>query len=417
MLACAAAPATAFTGPRGAPPRGMRALRMTATSEPPPPTVVLTRARGDNTGLRKLLDDKMIATVELPCVEHYELTGDGGGASAADECTQGSCPDAVGLDALVDELNGSRAASRWAWVVLPSPTAAVTFVNAWSLAGKPSVVPRIAALGASGAAALDARSDGALSAEFVPSIATAAALGEELPLRAADEALAPRSKVADDGISPKDPGLEAKEWLDAGGLARARGDGDEAASDAAIGRPKVVIVTSQQGAGGDVALRLEARGFDTTCIACYASARAPAWDSAAKELVARQNAEGAGVSPLIVTFASPGAVAAWQQLSREAVGLTDAATAGDDAASEKTAPRVAACLGSKAAAAAREAGVRDVFYPLTPSLAGWADATSDALAFTVLGISNPRQANAITDRPALGKVWPIAHLSAETDSE
>ena len=42
------------------------------------------------------------------------------------------------------------------------------------------------------------------------------------------------------------------------------------------------------------------------------------WDSAAKELVARQNAEGAGVSPLIVTFASPGAVAAWQQLSREA---------------------------------------------------------------------------------------------------
>lgn len=118
-----------------------------------------------------------------------------------------------------------------------------------------------------------------------------------------------------------------------------------------------------------------------------------------------------------MTFASPGAVAAWQQLSREAVGLTDAATAGDDAASEKTAPRVAACLGSKAAAAAREAGVRDVFYPLTPSLAGWADATSDALAFTVLGISNPRQANAITDRPALGKVWPIAHLSAETDSE
>ena len=129
MLACAAAPATAFTGPRGAPPRGMRALRMTATSEPPPPTVVLTRARGDNTGLRKLLDDKMIATVELPCVEHYELTGDGGDASAADECTQGSCPDAVGLDALVDELNGSRAASRWAWVVLPSPTAAVTCVR------------------------------------------------------------------------------------------------------------------------------------------------------------------------------------------------------------------------------------------------------------------------------------------------
>ena len=27
--------------------------------------------------------------------------------------------------------------------------------------------------------------------------------------------------------------------------------------------------------------------------------------------------------------------------------------------------------------------MRDVFYPLTPSLAGWADATSDALAFTV----------------------------------
>jgi uroporphyrinogen-III synthase len=118
----------------------------------PEPAVVLTRARGENAGLTALLAADGIPSHELPCVETRPLE------------------DASALRDAVRVLTGDDL------LVITSRAGARAVASA--LGGAPCLAP-VAALGAATASACR---DAGLAVGFVPSVASGAALAEQLPL-------------------------------------------------------------------------------------------------------------------------------------------------------------------------------------------------------------------------------------------
>ncbi|EFN56503.1 hypothetical protein CHLNCDRAFT_34953 [Chlorella variabilis] len=119
--------------------------------------VVLTREQGKNGKLRRVLEGRGIACLELPMVE-----------TAAG-------PDRHLLPKVLAEQ-----AAHFDWVCITSPEAASVFLEGWRAAGRPPV--RLAVVGeGTGRVFEAAAADGAPQPEFVPSVANAEHFGPELP--------------------------------------------------------------------------------------------------------------------------------------------------------------------------------------------------------------------------------------------
>jgi len=117
-----------------------------------PPPVFLTREDGKNGKLRKLLDERGVASEELPCIAAEVLPG---------------------AETLCEVLT----TGGHGCIVLTSPEAATVFLDAWRKAGQPPLTP-LATVGAGTAAVIEAAG---LAASFVPSKATGKTLAAELP--------------------------------------------------------------------------------------------------------------------------------------------------------------------------------------------------------------------------------------------
>lgn len=112
----------------------------------------LTREDGKNGKLAKLLVERGVPHVELPCIAFERLEG-------------------------FESLREALATGGQGCVVLTSPEAATVFLDAWKTAGEPAAPP-LATVGAGTAAVL---TGAGLDAGFVPSKATGKTLATELP--------------------------------------------------------------------------------------------------------------------------------------------------------------------------------------------------------------------------------------------
>lgn len=118
------------------------------------PDVVLTREKGKNDKVRKLLEDRGIHCLEVPMVE----------------TEQG--PD-------FDQLPHVLQTETFDWVCITSPEAASVFIQGWKEAGKPNVT--IAVVGNGTGRVLEATREPTLQPQFTPSVANAEHFGPELP--------------------------------------------------------------------------------------------------------------------------------------------------------------------------------------------------------------------------------------------
>ncbi|KAI3513140.1 hypothetical protein L1887_20466 [Cichorium endivia] len=118
--------------------------------------VVVTRERGKNGKLMKALAAHGINCLELPLIQHKHL------------------PD-------VDRLSALLSATTFDWIIITSPEAALVFLDAWKVAGSPSV--KIAVVGDGTASIFDevTSSKQFIDVAFVPSKATGKVLASELP--------------------------------------------------------------------------------------------------------------------------------------------------------------------------------------------------------------------------------------------
>ena len=107
------------------------------------PKVILTREKGKNDPVRKLLEYQGVDCLELPLVE----TAPG--------------PDVDLLPQLLQE-------ETYDWVCITSPEAASVFVDGWRKADKPSV--RIAVVGKGTGRILEAMKEPQLVPSFTPSV-------------------------------------------------------------------------------------------------------------------------------------------------------------------------------------------------------------------------------------------------------
>eukprot|EP00960_Hanusia_phi_P000764 21130-Hanusia_phi.AAC.4 len=121
-----------------------------AVKNPKERFVALTRELGKNSKLEKVLSEKGIRTVELPCIAFEAGT------------------DAETLPKALQE--------EWEYVVVTSPEAASVFLDAWREAGEPSLP--VACVGAGTKQALQ---EGGIEPVFMPSKATGKTLADELP--------------------------------------------------------------------------------------------------------------------------------------------------------------------------------------------------------------------------------------------
>jgi uroporphyrinogen-III synthase len=147
------------------------------------PLVVLTREAENNASLRKLLEEKGVQSISLPCIAHAA---------------------AEGLSFLPGAIK-----EHWDYVVVTSPHAANVLIKVWQEMGTPTLT--VACVGKGTKAALVA---GGMEVEFVPSKASAAVLVAELPERlAAREGGCPlrilyptsalASSIIEDGLNEK----------------------------------------------------------------------------------------------------------------------------------------------------------------------------------------------------------------------
>lgn len=118
----------------------MRAVAINARVQP---KVILTREKGKNDPIRKLLECQGVDCLEMPLVE----TAPG--------------PDVDLLPQLLQE-------ESFDWVCITSPEAASVFVDGWEKAGKPSV--RIAVVGKGTGRVLEAMKEPDLVPSFAPSV-------------------------------------------------------------------------------------------------------------------------------------------------------------------------------------------------------------------------------------------------------
>lgn len=118
------------------------------------PDVVLTRERGKNDEVKRLLEDKGVHCLEIPMVE----------------TEQG--PD-------FDQLPHLLRSELFDWVCITSPEAASVFVQGWKDAGKPHV--NVAVVGKGTGKILKATNEPMIQPKFTPSVANAEHFGPELP--------------------------------------------------------------------------------------------------------------------------------------------------------------------------------------------------------------------------------------------
>ena len=148
------------------------------------PSVFLTREAGNNGKLERLLKARNVPTEELPCIAFERLAG-------------------------YDKLCGMLSDGLHDWIVLTSPEAAATFIDAWRESGEPS----LAQLAAVGAGTEKILGEVGLNASFVPSKATGKTLAAELPAKdggAAGLVLYPASALA---ATTVEVGLQARGFL------------------------------------------------------------------------------------------------------------------------------------------------------------------------------------------------------------
>ncbi|KAL9143733.1 hypothetical protein ABFS82_14G253500 [Erythranthe guttata] len=121
------------------------------------PKVVVTRERGKNGTLINALETRGIDCLELPLIEHNQL------------------PD-------FHKLSSILSSTSFDWIIITSPEAGVTFLDAWNAAGTPKV--RVGVVGAGTASIFEKivpSSKQSLNVAFVPSKATGTVLAAELP--------------------------------------------------------------------------------------------------------------------------------------------------------------------------------------------------------------------------------------------
>ncbi|CAH9111236.1 unnamed protein product [Cuscuta epithymum] len=128
-----------------------------SVSSPELPKVVVTRERGKNGKLIKALEMHGIDSLELPLIQHTNLSD---------------------LDTLPSVLKQNN----FDWIVITSPEAGLVFLDAWKVAGTPNV--RVAVIGVGTASIFDKvtrSSKQYLNVAFAPSQATGRVLAAELP--------------------------------------------------------------------------------------------------------------------------------------------------------------------------------------------------------------------------------------------
>ena len=137
--------------------------------------VALTRERGSNAKLQRLLEKEGIECVEIPCIAFSP---------------------GQDLGRLVKEMLENDV------VVISSPHAASVFVDCWNQSGKPKV--RVSAVGKGTSKPLQ---DAGITPFFEPSDATALTLSAELPDSFGKRVLYPTSAIADNTMQK---GLEQR---------------------------------------------------------------------------------------------------------------------------------------------------------------------------------------------------------------
>ncbi len=140
--------------------------------------VALTRELGKNEKL-KLLLDKDVETIELPCI----MFGDGS--------------DLIRLEAEI-KLHDI--------IVITSPQSAKIFINKWIEIGKPNNIKVVTVGKGTSKPLLDA----GINVVFEPSDSTAVTLAKELPLNLGNSVLYPTSNLADNKLQE---GLEARGFM------------------------------------------------------------------------------------------------------------------------------------------------------------------------------------------------------------
>ena len=118
-------------------------LRAVALSSKVQPKVILTREKGKNDPVKKMLEFQGVDCLEMPLVET-----------------------AQGAD--VDLLPQLLQEESFDWVCITSPEAASVFVQGWRKAGKPSV--RIGVVGKGTGRILEAMKEPDLVPSFTPSV-------------------------------------------------------------------------------------------------------------------------------------------------------------------------------------------------------------------------------------------------------
>ncbi|XP_059279272.1 uroporphyrinogen-III synthase, chloroplastic isoform X2 [Lycium ferocissimum] len=127
------------------------------------PKVVVTRERGKNSKLIDALARHGIDSLELPLIQHMHL------------------PD-------LDRLTSILSETSYDWIIITSPEAGKVFLDAWKVAGTPSV--RLGVVGSGTASIFDEAvhsSKQYLDVAFAPSKATGKVLALELPKNGNDK--------------------------------------------------------------------------------------------------------------------------------------------------------------------------------------------------------------------------------------
>lgn len=132
---------------------------------------MLTRERGKNGKLQKVLESRGITCLEMPLIE----TAPG--------------PDRA-------KLHNALQHQQFDWICITSPEAASVFAEGWKEARKPPV--RVAVVGEGTGKVLLAMNEDALIPQFIPSVANAEHFGPELPflLNGTNRVLYPASNKA-----------------------------------------------------------------------------------------------------------------------------------------------------------------------------------------------------------------------------
>ena len=139
--------------------------------------VFLTRERGKNDKLARLLAAASVPTCELPCIA-FQILDAATDTLPATLAAAGAAAETETATAAAAPATAARGeTAHLEWVIITSPEAASVFLTAWATAGHPSL--RVATVGAATAQALAA---GGIRSRFEPSKATAKTLAAELPL-------------------------------------------------------------------------------------------------------------------------------------------------------------------------------------------------------------------------------------------